>query len=111
MKKIPASTKVSKRIGHDSMTISAKFPSGATLSFSINRSGEKLALAFSNDQKVLQEQTKVMSKWLEPHKNETHQQRFDRLESVLRASASGAEVISKVSHEIRGKIAADKFVF
>ena len=44
---------VKKSIGFDNMRLSAKLPSGASLKFSIGRSGERLEMAFSNDEKYL----------------------------------------------------------
>jgi hypothetical protein len=94
-------TKVSKRLSHDSMSLSAKMPSGASLKFSIGRNGEKLELAFSNDTKVLQAQMSVVKKWIDYREKETNISRFDRLEKILVESKSGSEVISKMEKELK----------
>jgi hypothetical protein len=88
---------VKKSIGYDRLSLSAKLPSGASLKFSINRGSERLAMAFSNDSKIAGEQLKAMSSWLKfRDEDETNIQRIERLESVLKMSNSGAEVIANL---------------
>ena len=90
--------KITKKIGFDRMAISAKFPSGASLKFSIGRSGETLDLRFSNDRSELKKQSKIMSKWLDFKKGEkTNAERFDRIESFLAPFKSGAQVMAAIS--------------
>ncbi len=83
---------------HDSMTITAKFPSGASLKWRIGRGGEKLEVAFSNDNKTLREQTAKIGRWLQFRPNENNQMRFDRLEALMKGCKSGAEVIAKIDN-------------
>jgi len=89
-------TKVKRVNGFDRMSLSAKFPSGASLKFSVGRSGERLELAFSNDSAELKIQSKIISKWLDFQKGETNQDRFDRLESLCRKCKSGKEFMSHI---------------
>ena len=48
-------TKINKRIGFDSMSITGKMPSGASVSLKINRGGENLSAGLSNDSVVAKE--------------------------------------------------------
>ncbi len=89
-------TVVTQKVNHDSMTLTAKFPSGASLKWRIGRGGEHLEVAFSNDTKTLREQTAKINKWLQYRPNENNQMRFDRLEALLKGCKSGAEVIAKI---------------
>jgi K+/H+ antiporter YhaU regulatory subunit KhtT len=96
----PTTTQIKKSYSHDRMKISIKFPSNASLVFSAGRSGEKLELAFSNDRKELAQQSKIVGKWLDfRNKNESNQDRFDRLEAVARTVKSGKEFIAKITSE------------
>jgi len=79
------------------MWIKAQFPSGANFRFSIGRSGERLAMAFSNDQKILREQMKIFMKWLNFREGETNQQRFDRIEDLCMKYTSGNQLIQSIS--------------
>ena len=90
-------TRITKKINFDSMWIKAQFPSGANFRFSVGRSGERLALAFSNDRNILKEQTKIFMKWLEFRPNETNQQRFDRIEELCSQYKSGNHLIKSIS--------------
>ena len=92
----PTETKIKKRYGFDNMRLDANLPSGASLSFRAGRSGEKLEIAFSNDDATAKIQMEKMRNWLNWRKDENFQKVFDRLEKVLRASKSGAEVISNL---------------
>jgi hypothetical protein len=60
-------TKVTRRMSFHTMSISAKFPSGAHFKYTISNEpcDETLELAFSTDTKVLNEQMKIFKKWLE----------------------------------------------
>ena len=95
-----ASPKISKRIGFDSMSISGKFPSGASFKFSIGRNGEKLELAFSNDTDTLKNQMKVFKQWIDYRPKETNIQRFDRLEKISQNCKTGSEVIAKMQADL-----------
>lgn len=92
--------KIVKRSTFHKMSLSAKFPSGAQLKFSICNEpfDECLELRFSNDEKVLREQMKIMKKFLEPKSNENNEQRFSRLEALIIGCRSGSEVIQKCNN-------------
>lgn len=89
-------TKLSKRIGHDSMSISGKMLSGALVKLTIGRNGEKLEVAFGNDEAVAKRQLAELKEWLKNRKNETNQERFDRLEKVLLASDNSTEFMNNL---------------
>ena len=97
-----ATVKIVKKETFHKMSLSAKFPSGAQLKFSICNEpfDELLELAFSNDAEILKSQMKIMKKFLEPKNNENNQQRFSRLENTLIGCKSGNEVIQKISQLI-----------
>ena len=90
-------TQVKKNYTHDRMSIKIKFASNATLDFSVNRNGERLNLAFSNNTVELKEQSKTVQKWLELRKNENNQERFNRLEAAARAAKSGKEFLLTIA--------------
>ncbi len=95
----PSETKIKKSIKYDNLSLSAHFPSGAFLKFSIGRSGDRLDIRFSNDEKVLKEQAKTFSKWIDYREKENNEQRMDRLEKACKMAKSGAEfmkVIEKI---------------
>lgn len=91
-----AETKIKKSIKHDNMSISAHFPSGAFFKFSIGRSGEKIDIRFSNDQKELSEQAKKFLKWIDYREKETNIDRFARIEKACQMSRSGAEFMKAI---------------
>lgn len=86
--------KIKKTIGFDRMSISAKFPSGANFKYSIGRSGERLELAFSNDNSELKEQTKIFMNWMKYRDGEKNADRFNRLEELCKKCKSGKELIN-----------------
>jgi hypothetical protein len=88
--------KVKKTNGFDRMSLTAKFPSGASLKFSVGRSGDRLELAFSNDSVELKKQMKIVSKWLDFQGDEKNQDRFDRLEALCMKCKSGAEFMANI---------------
>jgi hypothetical protein len=90
-------TKIKKKIGFDRMSMQISFPSGASLDYRIGRSGEKLAIAFSNDDAELKRQMKITSNWLKLRKGENNQQCFDRLEAAARKCKSGKEFINLIT--------------
>lgn len=90
-------TIVKKRITHDNMSIRAKFPSGASLLYSISNYREKLEVAFSNDSKVLKEQTKIIADWLKAVGEETNADIFNRLENVCKSVVTGKEFINHIT--------------
>ena len=89
-------TKVKRTNGFDRMSLTAKFPSGASLKFSVGRSGDRLELAFSNDSAELKRQMKAVSEWIDFQKGEKNQDRFDRLEALCKKCKSGAEFMSHI---------------
>ncbi len=84
---------IKKKINHDSMWIAAKFPSGAHYKFKVDRRGERLEVAFSNDTAELCKQTNVFRKWITLRKGENNEQRFNRLEALTKECKSGKELI------------------
>jgi hypothetical protein len=86
--------KIKKTIGFDRMSISAKFPSGANFKFSIGRSGERLELAFSNNDSELKEQIRIFMNWMKFRDGEKNADRFDRLEELCKKCQSGKELIN-----------------
>ena len=89
-------TTIKQIIRHDKMSLSAKLSSGASLKFSIGRSGEKLEIAFSNDPIVLKDQLVKMQEWLKFKNGETNLERFARLRQVLETSTNSIEVMQKL---------------
>jgi hypothetical protein len=93
----PTPTKIKKVNRYDSMSLSAKFHSGASLKFLVNRSGERLEVAFSNDPEMAKEQTRTLAKWLEPRDKEVNSDIFERLEKLCKECTSGKDLISKIT--------------
>ena len=89
-------TKVKRTNGFDRLSLTAKFPSGASLKFSVGRSGDRLELAFSNNRAELQKQSKLVADWLDFQDGEKNQDRFDRLEALCKKCKSGAEFMSHI---------------
>lgn len=89
-------TTVKKSIGHDRMSISAKFPSGGTYRWNISWAGERLTIAFSDDVAVAKNQIATMQKWLKLRKGESRLDAFNRLEALTKTCSSGKELISKM---------------
>lgn len=89
-------TKISKKIGHDSMSITGSLPSGAYLKFTIGRRGEKLECALSNDIATMKSQMKQIQDWLKYRGNENNTDRFNRLEQVLLKSKNSIELINNL---------------
>lgn len=89
-------TKISKRVGYDSMTISGKMMSGASVKLTINRNGERLESALSNDPDVAGKQLATLTSWLKLRKGESNEDRFDRLEKVLNLSENSTEFINNL---------------
>ena len=89
-------TKVKRINGFDNMSLTAKFPSGASLRFSVGRTGDRLQLAFSNDLKELKRQSRVVADWMDFREGEKNVDRFDRLEALCKKCKSGAEFMSHI---------------
>jgi len=89
-------TKVKRTNGFDRLSLTAKFPSGASLKFSVGRSGDRLELAFSNDSAQLSKQAKAVAEWMDFRDGEKNQDRFDRLEDLCKKCKSGAEFMSHI---------------
>jgi hypothetical protein len=89
-------TKIKKRYTFDSMKLEAIMQSGATVKFSITRSGERLVSCLSNDINIAKAQTESLSVWIKRRDKESNRERFDRLEKVLSESNSVAELIANL---------------
>lgn len=85
-----STTKVTRTSG------AAKFPTGGSVGFTISRSGERLAVALSNDRSALERQTRAIEAWLRPRSGETNGQRMDRLANVCGRVASGADLVAAI---------------
>jgi hypothetical protein len=88
---------IKQKLNHDSMWISAKFPSGASLKWRIGRGGERLEIAFSNDTTTRNDQAAKLNKWLGFREGEKNADRFNRLEELMKGCRSGSEVIAKIN--------------
>lgn len=88
-------TTIKKNIQHDCMTLDAKFPSGAEITWKINRSGERLELALANDPKIFKEQSKVVRAFIAKLEG-TNAEKFEKLESILKDCNSAAEIVAKM---------------
>ena len=88
--------KVKRYTSFDAMSISATFPSGANFKLRVNRNGETLELAFSNDMPTLREQMKTFNAWIkrESDKHKDWTKLFDILEGYCKKSNTGKELIS-----------------
>lgn len=75
--KVKATT-IKKVIKHDSMLFDAKFPSGAQITWSITRSGERLSLALSNDPAVFKYQAKIIKSYIDRLEG-TNEEKFSEL--------------------------------
>jgi len=79
------------------MTI--KLPSGGSLKWIINRSGERMEIAFSNDPAVLKRQCKIVKDYTDSLKG-THKERFDQLEELAKMCQSGANLCDNMQAHI-----------
>ena len=75
------------------MWISAKFPSGASYRFSVGRNGERITMAFSNNNAESNIQLKIFNEYMKFHKGETNEDRFNRLERLTKQCTSGKMLI------------------
>lgn len=82
--------KLTKDYGHDSMSISATFPTGGSIKFSVGWDGEKIEVAGSNNGLIMTEQSKVANKYLKFRKGETNKDRFARFETLLTGGSGWA---------------------
>jgi hypothetical protein len=93
-------TKIIKKYGFDVMSISAKFPSGASYKFTAGRSGERLAMAFSNNDAESKIQIRIFQEFMKFRKGEINQGRFDRLEELTKKCQSGKMLIKLMEESI-----------
>jgi hypothetical protein len=93
-------TKVRKNYGFDNMSISAKFPSGASYRFSVGREGERLMIAFSNDDAEAKVQMRIFQKWIKFQPKETNEGRFNRLEEITKKCQSGKQLIKLMEESL-----------
>src|SRR5580693_8934018 len=75
---MPIKTKISKRTSYDSMSVTIKYPTGGKLKYTVNRSGETLEVAFSNDPISNSLQARAVAKWIESLKG-NNTQRMDAI--------------------------------
>lgn len=97
MAKVISKTKVTKSIGFNAMWIAAKYPSGGSVRYSVTRNGERLTLAFSNNENESKVQGSIFSAYVQCRKNESYMDVFNRLEIILKSCESGKEVIAKMN--------------
>jgi hypothetical protein len=100
MSKELTETRVKKTITHDYLSMNASFPSGATFRWSVGRTGERLSIAFANDEETSKRQAKTIVRWLKHREEETNEMVFERLEVLLKSCKSGKEVVSKMESDL-----------
>jgi hypothetical protein len=93
-------TTVTKKINHDSMWISAKFPSGASYKFKVDRNGERLEMAFSNNDAESKIQIRIFQNYMKFRPKETNEDRFNRLERLTKQCVSGKMLIKLMEESI-----------
>lgn len=81
------------------MVLTVKLPTGGTLKWTINRSGEKLEVAFSNDPAVLKRQCKIVQDYINGLKG-TNKEKFDQLEELAKGCSSGANLCDNMQAHI-----------
>lgn len=92
--------KIDMRITHDALSLAAKWQTGASLRFSITRSGERLTVAFSNDKAILAAQTKRLVAWIRRRPGETNEARILRMRDLCEGTVSGAAVMNRLDQTI-----------
>jgi len=92
--------KISKKYGFDTMSISAKFPSGASYKFTAGRSGERLMMAFSNDDMESKVQMRIFQNFMKFQPKETNEGRFNRLEELTKKCSSGKALIKLMEESL-----------
>ena len=90
------SNKVTKKITHDAMKLKCVFPSGGYFQISITRNGVRKTVAFSNNDVLLKEQSRIFNNWTELRSDETYGQLFERIEEMILNCNSGQEFINKI---------------
>lgn len=96
--------KLTKNYTHDTMTLSATFPTGGSFKYKVGRPGEKLELCFSNDDNVLAGETNSFMLWTKLYPK--NGDRFANLERLLKAQGgckSGKQVIARMRYELSVK--------
>lgn len=89
--------KIKKNFGFDKMFIKGVLNSGASVEFTVNRGGERLVAALSNNTTIAEVQIKSLQEWLKFREGECNEQRFERLERLLMASNDSASLINNMS--------------
>jgi hypothetical protein len=92
MKKVPTQTTVKVVERYDSLSLTIAYPSGAKFKYLINRSGESVELAFSNNLEELKAQIKEMKTWIDGLQG-TNFERLKHVEKVLTPAKSGKEAM------------------
>ena len=91
-RKVPTETIVKFRETYDSLSLTIKYPSGATFKYKINRSGEDLEMAFSNNPTELKQQLSETRAWINTLTG-TNFERIKHIEAILGKAKSGREAI------------------
>jgi len=86
-------TQITKRINHDTMSISCRFPSGGRFKYRVTRYDTKLEIAFSNVASEAKVQIKIFLKWLKDNHTSTYGSLFDKIESLCKGCKTGKELI------------------
>lgn len=86
-------------MGHDRLRFKAEFPTGASLSWNISRSGETISVAFSNDDATLRRQIGTVGLYVAKLIG-SYAEKYDQLEALLAGCKGGDEVIAKMEAAI-----------
>jgi len=89
-------TQIKKRINHDSMWISCKFPSGANFKYRVTRYDSRLEFAFSNDDDEAKTQMKIFNDWIKRNYTTSYGNLFKDLEKLCLTCNTGKELITKM---------------
>jgi len=85
---------IKKKINHDSMWISCKFPSGANFKYRVTRYDSRLEFAFSNDDNEAKEQMTIFNSWIKRNHTTSYGNLFNDLESLCERCNTGKELIT-----------------
>jgi hypothetical protein len=89
--------KITKTVTHDRLAVKAQYPSGGTFTFSITRSGDRLAWGGSNDTATAKAEMKKFMAWAEAKdKTETHGERIERIAAKAEQANTIAELIASL---------------
>lgn len=88
--------KVTKKIGHDSMYVTATYATGGNFRFSIGRNGERIGWAGSNDPKVNAAQAKAFVVFAKHRDGENNGELLERIRVAASAANDMAELAAAV---------------